>query len=261
MTRTLMLSALFLALGVALHAEPAEADPRAVTLNFQVVDHNGAAVPDAFIYVAHWQIDDDPVHGREQGWIEDSGYADASGKFTHTVKMSDRDGDAMTLTFHASRADRTCSGAVKLKVTPGSTHEVKIAFPNAGTISGRVTDVDGNPIAGARIFTSPTGYTELSQPNDMLSEPAHREKPFAARTDAEGNFTIKGVIEGKYHVMVYANGFTNLRGPQVTVKEGEATEIEDALRPKMLTAIKLNVSGVVQPAKGRTIRVQLKFQD
>ncbi|MGA1871762.1 MAG: carboxypeptidase regulatory-like domain-containing protein [bacterium] len=66
-----------------------------------------------------------------------------------------------------------------------------------GTLSGRITDADdGTPIAGAKI-----GATHIVERHTYQSGPSSTEYRIVA-SDAEGNFILSGLPEGKYRLEV-----------------------------------------------------------
>jgi len=73
-----------------------------------------------------------------------------------------------------------------------TTAGIDFTLPRAdGVISGRILDTDGNPIAGASVFASPGSYI---YPMDIGFGVGY------GMTDADGAYTITGLIDGEYFV-------------------------------------------------------------
>lgn len=67
---------------------------------------------------------------------------------------------------------------------------IDLYLARAGSISGYVYDRDGKPIGGARVYASSEGY------------PGN-----GANTEAEGSYTIKGLLPGEYIVQATVSGY------------------------------------------------------
>ena len=89
-------------------------------------------------------------------------------------------------------------------------------------MSGRVTDSDGNPLAGINVWVNPTG-----QGNGA-----------GAQTDADGEYTTNALAPGDYRVQFAANG----PDPEW------ATEFWDE-QPSWNSATVLTISGADSPAR------------
>lgn len=88
--------------------------------------------------------------------------------------------------------------ATLVEVEAGSATETrKIQMPLGGAISGVVTDVFGNPVAGA--YVDADGFTPLRA---GAGEGRHD-----AVTDEAGRYTIRGLPEGEYRPSVYPEDF------------------------------------------------------
>ncbi|TDA68928.1 MAG: hypothetical protein D9V47_06585 [Clostridia bacterium] len=79
--------------------------------------------------------------------------------------------------------------ATQVTVTaPGDTPNIDFTLEPGGTISGWVTDADGNPLAGVGVSVDGPGYG------------------FGAETDADGYYRVEGVAYGSYLVRAPAHG-------------------------------------------------------
>lgn len=91
-----------------------------------------------------------------------------------------------------------------------------------GTVKGKVTDQNGNPLVAANVILKGTTY--------------------GAATNAEGNYIIKSVPAGDYTLRVSIIGFV----PQefsITVKDGETTEQNAVLAEDILNMESIVVTG------------------
>jgi len=85
-----------------------------------------------------------------------------------------------------------------------------------GTVTGQVTDTDGNPLADARVMLIPVpGAT----PHSTASAASH----YLIHTDANGNYTIPSVLAGSYTVAAHDNGYVNNSSPAFTIVQGDNT--------------------------------------
>ncbi len=101
----------------------------------------------------------------------------------------------------------------------------------SGTITGEVIHQEtGDPIAGAQISVQGTNLGSLS--------------------NANGQFTIQNVSAGTYTLLAQFLGYAQARLENVTVQSGQATEVELALRPSVLSLDGVVVAGTVDPVSG-----------
>lgn len=103
-----------------------------------------------------------------------------------------------------------------------------------GTVTGVVTNAeDGTPIPRARVVL-------------------HRDREhYETHTNENGEFTLDGVEEGAYDLMVNAFGYMPFRMQGVEVIEGEITELDIQLTPREIGG-RGTVAGVVTDAEDGT---------
>ncbi len=95
-------------------------------------------------------------------------------------------------------------------------HRPPAAGLTPGSISGTVTDTNGDPIAGAVVLVAGRTSGAIGNYSDV--------------TDAAGEYQIGGVVPGTYPKLVaLGDGFESANTP-VTVVEGEDTDVDLALR-------------------------------
>lgn len=83
-----------------------------------------------------------------------------------------------------------------------------ILLLDAGSISGTVSDSDGEPVPDASV----TAYDEDG------------EEVTSTSTEADGTYTLGGLLAGTYRVDVSATGFDDATQEDVAVQTGETTE-------------------------------------
>lgn len=83
---------------------------------------------------------------------------------------------------------------------------------------GRVTDVDGRPIAGAAVQLSTTGDDEAAQPP-------------TATSDADGRWSVGGLAPGRYELTIKARGFINSHGAVGVASDGAPPVVEAEMLP------------------------------
>ena len=125
------------------------------------------------------------------------------------------------------------------------------ASQEAGSVSGKVVDGEGNTVSGAVVrlmkpFARGRGGAEGAgkaekqakrgnRPAQQLAAKpgkGDRPKPIAtATTDAEGKFTLNDIPAGEYVVAAMLRGQGNARQP-VTVKAGETATVDLKLKQR-----------------------------
>lgn len=102
--------------------------------------------------------------------------------------------------------------------------------PEAGTITGRVVDDDGNAVANARVEAIDSTYTHFN----------------STTTDEEGTFTLK-VPAGTYEVTADTKGYAEGVDTDVTVEANTNTEVGiDLAEPAYINGTVTNASGPVE---------------
>jgi protocatechuate 3,4-dioxygenase beta subunit len=121
---------------------------------------------------------------------------------------------------------------------PGEEREVTLILPRPGTVSGKVVNFHGDPIAEAQIYLWSAGEED---PSFFLSAQADPR----ARAGSDGRFRIEGVQPAEHRIMAKHYAYADSEGVPVMVKSGQASE--DVL-------ITLDqggrIQGVVDPSQG-----------
>jgi protocatechuate 3,4-dioxygenase beta subunit len=153
--------------------------PQRYTISGKVLDWDGTPIKDAWVSTDS----DDPAYA--------SANTDATGSYVLTVIALG--------TYHVKVSKYPLAAPPEQTVTIPPSQVVNFTFPTRYTISGKVLDWDGTPIAGASVSTK---Y------GDPVSA--------SAQTDATGAYALT-VLAGTYHVSVYKSGLPNLPEQTVTV--------------------------------------------
>jgi len=113
-------------------------------------------------------------------------------------------------------------------VSPGkSVNGVDVRLGHGGTLSGRIVDADGKPVARALVQTHDNEWTM-----DAFTEAIGAEYPTQAtsaqsRTNAQGYFTIKNLNPEVYQITVEAAGFCAYEQKDINVAGAQNNNIGD----------------------------------
>jgi protocatechuate 3,4-dioxygenase beta subunit len=152
----------------------------------RVTDTEGNPIADAWVHARTYGVFD--------GGNAYSGFTDSDGFYTISGMLS---GDYSVFAVAAGYALELYDGAGNIVddataitvFAPAITEGIDFALTRAGSISGRVVDEEGNPIEGANV-----------------SAQGNRGRGNGSTTDAEGYYTIIGLVSGDYVVRVEAEG-------------------------------------------------------
>ncbi len=215
----------------------AESTPASIaTILGRVVDQKGIGVAGAEVVAASWE--------------ELARDTDASQSRALTTR-TETDGrfEFQGLPSGPYRLRAAADGCVAHKgvlILHNSTRiELTMQLSPVGTISGLVTDRDGNAIDGAMLQAH-------AQTNNQFGISVVFEPVFAATTDAAGQFSFLDLYEGRWSIDVQASGFAET---QVERAAGNGT-------PLHITLTRFSsVSGVVQrqeDGQGAAVRLWLR---
>ncbi|MFO1009701.1 MAG: carboxypeptidase-like regulatory domain-containing protein [Planctomycetota bacterium] len=113
-------------------------------------------------------------------------------------------------------------------VSPGKTVSgIDVRLGHGGTLTGRVVDPDGKPIARALVITHDNEWTD-----DAFTEAIGAEYPTQAtsaqtRTNAQGYFTLKNLNPEAYQITIEAAGFCAYEQKDINVAVGAPNNIGD----------------------------------
>jgi len=122
---------------------------------------------------------------------------------------------------------------------------VSIRLTRGGSITGRVVDPDGQPIAKARLMTRPNDWADdafFATIEDML--PSHVTQ-VEVRAGSDGTFTLPNLSPDTYQVIVEAIGYTRTNKLNISVQDGNESRIGDLVMPRggSVTGMVLDGSG------------------
>ncbi len=114
---------------------------------------------------------------------------------------------------------------VSVTIRDGETTFINFAVPPTGSISGRITLTDNRPV-----------------PNATLTLLRDEVGQITVSTDAKGQFSIEGLPEGEYRLLVTASDFAPAERV-VKVKSGENMAISIVLKPQEVGFVRGRVVG------------------
>jgi len=114
---------------------------------------------------------------------------------------------------------------VSVTVREGETVSIKFSIPPTGSVSGRIISPDNRPI-----------------PNATLTLLHNDAGQFTVPTDAQGRFSIDGLPEGEYSLLVTANDFEPAERV-VRVEPGESVAVNIVLKPQPVGFVRGRVKG------------------
>lgn len=101
-----------------------------------------------------------------------------------------------------------------------------------GNISGQVTDKEtGKPVAGARVFFTPRRGNDHDHDHDDEDDRGNDHDKRFVETDANGRYTLSGLLIGEYEVHAMAKGFLPAKSKKVIVNTNATTAVNLALAP------------------------------
>jgi hypothetical protein len=102
-----------------------------------------------------------------------------------------------------------------------------IRLTRGGTISGRIVDAAGKPVARARITTHDKDWMD-DEFNKLLGDSYPSDvTEVDVRSGGDGRFLLKGMRPETYQVMIRAPGYTRWVRNDIFVTEGQTTDLGD----------------------------------
>jgi len=166
-----------------------------------VTNQDGQPLIDAYVYAEKW----DEVN---QYWYWSGGtYTNEFGSYTITGLS------AGAYRLYASCPEYISTTTISMTLNVGEMKSVDFVLYLGGKITGRVTDEQGNPVAGARVYAWGPSYG-------------------ATYTSETGTYTITGLEEGSYYVYCELPSQSELVGQyksNISVSIGQVTTVNFVL--------------------------------
>ncbi len=113
-------------------------------------------------------------------------------------------------------------------VTPGNpVSGITVQLGRGGSISGRLVDADGKPVARARVTSHDNEWTDDEFTKALGNTYPTNATAAETRTGDDGRFMLQGLTPETYQINVAAAGFTALMRKDIRVSEGVDTAVGD----------------------------------
>ena len=104
---------------------------------------------------------------------------------------------------------------------------ITIRLAAGGSITGRVVDGEGKPVARARVTTHDKEWTDDEFTRSLGPSFPTNATSAEVRTADDGSFTIRNLTPETYQVQVQAGGYTSFARHDVVVNDGIDTKMGD----------------------------------
>jgi hypothetical protein len=123
------------------------------------------------------------------------------------------------------------AGVLALGIAGMAAHAEDAPAKPVGSISGKVVDKDGNPVAAARVnvIVAPKVAEANKQADEPTTKPAKPESVGKTTTADDGTFSIKDIPVGKYVVVAGKKNVGQGR-EKAEVTEGKDTAVTITLK-------------------------------
>ncbi|MCA8950108.1 MAG: carboxypeptidase regulatory-like domain-containing protein [Planctomycetes bacterium] len=208
--------------------EAAGSDERVgVIVRGRVVDKFQGPVDGAMVWLEHSRTNRRRGGDGNRRRVPDPVQTDAEGRFAFAGQAFRN--LRVSLQVKSSRHapgmfDRDIGDVREIAAVSGDSAVIELGdlvLMNGGEILGRVTDLEGNGIAGATVSTAPQGrnaWRWMRNRDDFLTE---------LTTDNNGYYRLEHVPAGDWSATATARMHTEGRSPDFKVEEDKRTEVED----------------------------------
>ncbi|MBL8859957.1 MAG: carboxypeptidase regulatory-like domain-containing protein [Planctomycetes bacterium] len=133
---------------------------------------------------------------------------------------------------------------------------IVVKLGRGGSITGRVVDPDGKPVARARVMTQDNTWTDDEFTRAIGPQFPTNATTVEVRTDDAGRFVCSGLNPEIYQLVITADGFTPFNRTGLRVTEGGVMQAGDLkmLRGGSVRGTLFDASG--KPVSGGTIRLR-----
>ena len=227
----------------------------------RVVNESGDGVADASVYA----IEISPQHGWTVTAISAETTTDDSGRFDMKLSRAPMLEGHYICAFAARHPDYGVAWKMTfiMQFTGESVTDFMLIMSKRGSIEGKVTDPDGNPVAGAFVIPGLNLDAAGPVPIPLFLPPC--ERFLNAKTAADGSFALGGLPQNAKALLrvshpdfaVAAFGSTSfpipgLGGLAGTIKVGES-DIEVRLEPAAMIEGTVTFEGTGRPAAGALV--------
>jgi RNA polymerase sigma factor (sigma-70 family) len=240
---------------------PGEA--KAMTVTGRVLAPDGKPVARADVAVLAWQV----LHQSYQSSFEDAAWqrgatlgrtaADAEGKFRLTIKVPP--GPPPTM--------RVLAGAKGLGIAwalldpKADSAEVELRLPAEQVVRGRVVDLQGEPVAGARVVLTGLKQHPAKGEKDQGTWATPPEGlpfgPVNTTTDARGDFTVRGSGNNLTAEFEVHDDRVELRSVTVeTSAKKQAENVKLALAPGRVVEGRVTYADSGKPVAGARVMIE-----
>lgn len=184
---------------------------------------------------------------------------------------SDRDG-RITVDLEGTRAAYNGSLRVEARgfalqfvdarIEPGRTTRLgDIVLTRAGAAAGRVVDVEGRAIAGARVLATPLGTWEPDPESARRCGPSDRVRVPSTTSAPDGTFLLEGLAVGGVRLWAEVRGMRYGVSPPLVVRADETLTdvvltVEPLQREDEIAGVVLTPDG--DPVRGASLHVQVR---
>lgn len=156
-----------------------------------------------------------------QPQAEAEGTSNERGEFT----LSNLKAGVFDLHVEAADSSPLIVRGIEIPKGPGHVDLGTVVLSPGQPLTGRVTGSAGEPLAGAEIRVGAQDSRSAMMPPDILKMILPRQSP-KATTDAQGQFNVTGLIDGKVNLHIRAEGFVDEIRAAVVIPAEEALQIE-----------------------------------
>lgn len=214
----------------ALETLQQKVEEQGITISGHVYDYAGLPLAGASVYV---QAETGTRSRRMSRAPASRSVAVSAEDGSYTAQYMPGTDSVIDAKLYAQDQYKLKSPVQEMKLTPGQTYEnIDFSVPQGAGVSGRVVDQNYAPVAGARVVAS----------NSEAQKSRGLSRGYAAVTDENGEFTIRGLSAGEFIVSAQGVGYVPQSKPvTINVIEGDPISLGADLVLQTVTSIKLKL--------------------